>query len=314
MMKSIQDLYEYASDNEIGDNDEYVYLDVDILNEDAPEIALCTLSAYNIAKAKTPQDMERPLELLVRALNELLDYQDYPVLAAKNSTENRRPLGVGIYNLAHWLAKNDFKYSDNSGIESFDELMEAFQYYLIKASVQVAKEKGACPKFNETKYSKGIMPIDTYKKALDTEVVAHKERMDWDWLRDQVKTYGMANSTLSAGMPAECQSLNNEILLEGGESIRLDELIQEYGMVDIEAVHSSGVPGQRFNLIKPVKLPTGQANECYYNGPQEVTEIEFEDGSVHRFTNNHLLRVIRDGVEQWVAVKDLTEDDDIKTL
>lgn len=167
------------------------------------EIALCTLSAYNLGKMKTVEDMERPLELLVRALNELLDYQDYPVKAAYNATMGRRPIGIGVFNLAYWLAKNGFKYSDDSAVHDWDEVMEAFQYYLIKASAKVASEQGACPKFNETKYSKGIMPIDTYKKALDEEVVPHNPKQDWDGLREYVLEHGMANSTLSAGMPAE---------------------------------------------------------------------------------------------------------------
>jgi ribonucleoside-diphosphate reductase alpha chain len=173
-------------------------------NDPNGEIALCTLAAANLGKLKTTADLEKPLELLVRALNELLDYQHYPVAAAENATLNRRPLGIGIFNLAYWLAKNGYKYSDNSAVAHWDEVMEAFQYYLIKASMTVAKERGApCPKFNETKYSQGIMPIDTYKRDIDTEVVAPNLKMDWDWLRAQVKEHGMMNSTLSAGMPAE---------------------------------------------------------------------------------------------------------------
>lgn len=167
------------------------------------EIALCTLAAVNFGKVKDTKDLERPTELLVRALNELLDYQEYPVLPAKVATLNRRPLGIGLYNLAYWLAKNGYKYTDGSGLKHWDEMMESFQYYLIKASATVAKERGEpCPWFNETKYSKGIMPIDTYKKELD-ELVPNVTRMDWDWLRSYVAEHGMMNSTLSAGMPAE---------------------------------------------------------------------------------------------------------------
>lgn len=175
-------------------------------NDAEGEIALCTLAAYNLGKMKVVEDMEEPLNLLVRALNELLDYQEYPVPAAKNSTNNRRPLGVGILNLAYWLAKNDFKYSDDTGLVEFDKVMEAFQFYLIKASMEVAKEQGPCPKFNETKYSQGIMPIDTYKKALDEDLIPNVQRMDWAWLRSEVMEHGMANSTLSAGMPSETSS------------------------------------------------------------------------------------------------------------
>jgi len=166
------------------------------------EISLCTLSAINWGNIKDPKDFERPCKLAVRSLDELLDYQDYPVPAARISTMNRRPLGVGIINLAYWLAKNDFKYSDDSSLPKLDEYMEAMSYYLIKASVDLAIEKGACPKSNETKYAQGIMPIDTRKQDID-EVVAYSERMDWDSLRAAAKAYGIRNSTLMALMPAE---------------------------------------------------------------------------------------------------------------
>lgn len=170
------------------------------------EIALCTLSALNLGKMKTKEDMEKPLDLLVRALNELLDNQEYPVEAARNATMNRRPLGIGLINVAYWLAKNGFKYSDSSAHNTWDEYMEAFQFYLMKSSMNLAKLRGApCPKFNETKYSNGIFTIDTYKKKLDS-LVPHQERMDWNWLREQVGKYGMLNSTLSAGMPCETSS------------------------------------------------------------------------------------------------------------
>ena len=166
------------------------------------EISLCTLSAVNWGNIKDPSDFERPCTLAVRALDELLDYQNYPVPAAKISTMNRRPLGIGIINLAYWLAKNDFKYSDDSSLTKLDEYMEAMSYYLIKASVDLAKEKGACPKSNETKYAQGIMPIDTRKRDID-EVVPYVEHMDWTSLREDAKTWGIRNSTLMALMPAE---------------------------------------------------------------------------------------------------------------
>ena len=166
------------------------------------EISLCTLSAINWGNIKDPSDFERPCRLAVRALDELLDYQNYPVRAAHISTMNRRPLGIGIINLAYWLAKNDFKYSDDSSLLKLDEYMEAMSYYLIKASVELAEEKGACAKSNETKYAQGIMPIDTRKLDID-ELVPHQERCDWNWLREKAKRVGIRNSTLMALMPAE---------------------------------------------------------------------------------------------------------------
>jgi ribonucleoside-diphosphate reductase alpha chain len=165
-------------------------------------IALCTLSAVNWGNIKDPKDFEKPCMLAVRGLDALLSYQLYPVKAAEISTKEHRPLGVGIINLAYWLAKNDFKYSDNSSLVKLDEYMEAMSYYLIKASVELAKELGPCDRHEDTKYSKGIVPIDTRSLAIDT-LVPHVERMPWNELREELKQYGIRNATLMAIMPAE---------------------------------------------------------------------------------------------------------------
>jgi ribonucleoside-diphosphate reductase alpha chain len=171
------------------------------INDPEGEISLCTLSAINWGNIKNPADFEKSCDLAVRALDELLDYQSYPVLAAQISTMNRRPLGIGIINFAYWLAKNDTNYQ-NPNLELVDEWAEAWSYYLIKASVKLAQEKGACLKSNETKYANGITPNMTYKKEVD-ELVKHQERMDWQTLRKNLKQYGVRNSTLMALMPAE---------------------------------------------------------------------------------------------------------------
>ena len=165
-------------------------------------IALCTLSAVNWGVIKDPKDFEKPCELAVRGLDALLSYQDYPVKAAEIATKEHRPLGVGIINLAYWLAKNDFKYTDAAALPKVDEYMEAMSYYLIKASVDLAKEFGPCGKPSDTKYAKGIVPIDTRKREID-ELVPHVERMPWDELRDELKAFGIRNATLMAIMPAE---------------------------------------------------------------------------------------------------------------
>ena len=174
------------------------------LNDPDGEISLCTLAAINWGKIKDPNDFERPCTLIVRALDELLSYQDYPVIAARNSTMARRPLGVGIINLAYWLARNDLTYQhiDSEGLKKVHEYAEAWSYYLIKASVDLAAEVGAPSKSNQTKYSQGIMPIDTYKKEVD-ELVDPVYTMDWESLRAKAKQYGIRNSTLMALMPAE---------------------------------------------------------------------------------------------------------------
>lgn len=172
--------------------------------DDEGEISLCTLSAINWGNIKKPEDFAKPCDLAVRALDQLLDYQHYPVLAAELSTMNRRPLGVGIINFAYWLAKHDKTYQDidSEGLALVDEYAEAWSYYLIKASADLAAEKGAIPKNSETKYGYGITPNQTYKKDLD-ELVPHVERMPWDELREQLKLTGIRNSTLMALMPAE---------------------------------------------------------------------------------------------------------------
>jgi ribonucleoside-diphosphate reductase alpha chain len=174
-------------------------------NDEEGEIALCSLSAINWGMFKHPADMERACNLAVRGLDSLLSYQDYPVKAARNATENRRPLGVGIINLAYFLAKNGVGYNDKEGLELVDTWAQHWSYYLIKTSNDLAKEEGACPLSNETKYSDGILPIDTYKKEVD-EVIKHKNKMDWNALRKDLKKHGIRNSTLMALMPSETSS------------------------------------------------------------------------------------------------------------
>ena len=171
------------------------------INDKDGEISLCTLSAINWGVIKDPSDFESVCNLAVRGLDELLDYQSYPVLAAELSTMNRRPLGIGIINFAYWLAKHDTSYQQPN-LELVDEWTEAWSYYLIKASADLAIEKGACPGTPETKYGQGITPNQTYKKEVD-ELVKHQERMDWKGLRKQLKETGIRNSTLMALMPAE---------------------------------------------------------------------------------------------------------------
>ena len=170
------------------------------------EIALCILSAVNVGKLKHLDELEELCDLSVRALDELIDYQDYPVEAARISTENRRSLGIGYIGLAHWLARHQVKYSDTAAAQLVHDLTEAFQYYLLKASNQLAVEKGACGYFSHTKYADGILPIDTYKKDVD-EIVPHKLNYDWDNLRESIKQHGLRNSTLSAQMPSESSSV-----------------------------------------------------------------------------------------------------------
>ena len=178
---------------------------LDNINDAEGEIALCTLSAFNLGALNNLDELEELADLTVRALDALLDYQDYPVAAARTATMNRRTLGIGVINYAYYLAKNGVRYSDDSALGLTHRTFEAMQYYLLKASVNLAKEYGACPLFNQTVYSQGKLPIDTYKKDLDA-VCSEPLHYDWESLRADIVKYGLRNSTLTALMPSETSS------------------------------------------------------------------------------------------------------------
>jgi ribonucleoside-diphosphate reductase alpha chain len=170
------------------------------------EIALCILSAINVGIINDLDELEPLCDLAVRALEEIIDYQQYPVKAAEVSTKARRSLGIGYIGLAHYLARMEVKYHHKAAWEAVDKLTEAFQFYLLKASCQLAQERGPCTKFDRTKYADGLLPIDTYKKEVD-EIVPHKTRMAWEQLRKDIKQHGLRHSTLSAQMPSESSSV-----------------------------------------------------------------------------------------------------------
>ena len=170
------------------------------------EIALCILSAINVGTVNEKDELEELCELAVRGLDEIIDHQKYPVIAAELSTKARRSLGIGYIGLAHYLAKKGYSYEQKMGGKEVDKLTEAFQFYLLKASNIIAKEKGKCEYFDRTKYSDGILPIDTYKKEVD-EVVTRNLSYDWEWLRKEIKEHGLRHSTLSAQMPSESSSV-----------------------------------------------------------------------------------------------------------
>ncbi|MEI7085153.1 class 1a ribonucleoside-diphosphate reductase subunit alpha [Pectobacterium versatile] len=175
------------------------------VNDENGEIALCTLSAFNLGAINSLDDLEDLATLAVRALDALLDYQDYPITAAERGAMGRRTLGIGVINFAYYLAKNGVRYSDGSANGLTHKTFEAIQYYLLKASNVLAREQGACPWFNETTYSQGILPIDTYKRDLDA-ICNEPLHLDWEALRKDIKEYGLRNSTLSALMPSETSS------------------------------------------------------------------------------------------------------------
>lgn len=175
------------------------------INDEEGEIALCTLSAFNLGALESLDELEGLADLVVRALDALLEYQDYPVKAALNATDKRRSLGVGVINYAYYLAKNGTSYTDDAALGLTHRTFEAIQYYLLKASVQLSREFGPCGAFNETTYAKGILPIDTYKKDLDT-VTTEPLLLDWESLRKEIQKDGLRNSTLTALMPSETSS------------------------------------------------------------------------------------------------------------
>jgi len=176
------------------------------IDDHTGEIALCILSAVNVGKVNSDKELEELCDLAVRGLEELIDYQDYPVLAAERATKARRSLGVGFIGLAHYLAKLGFKYDSQEASDAVHGLAESFQYYLLKASNKLAEEKGWCENFGRTKYADGILPIDTYKKDVD-EICSQPLQHDWESLRASINTHGLRHSTLSAQMPSESSSV-----------------------------------------------------------------------------------------------------------
>jgi ribonucleoside-diphosphate reductase alpha chain len=170
------------------------------------EISLCILSAVNVGKIRNDEELEDLCDLSVRALEELIDYQEYPVVAAERATKARRSLGVGFIGLAHYLAKLGFNYDSQEAWDAVHGLSESFQYYLLKASNEIAKEKGHCSDFGRTKYADGILPIDTYKRDVD-DICSEELSHDWDSLRASITEYGLRHSTLSAQMPSESSSV-----------------------------------------------------------------------------------------------------------
>lgn len=284
------------------------------VNDPNGEIALCTLSAANLGMINDYDDFEEVCEYMVRSLDNLLSYQDYLMPAAEHARK-RRALGIGWINLAYDLARRGMKYSDGSANQHVHNLAEAFQYYLLKSSVKLAREKGACDMFDRTKYSQGILPIDTYKKEVDEVVPDPSLKYDWEELRADIKKYGLRNSTLSSWMPSECQSKDNKLILKNGEILTVGELLIRSG-ISIEEIEANPASvGQRFD-IRPFEFLDGsEALQAYYNGVHEMYEIEFEDGNTYKFTGNHMLKIKTSiGEEIFKRVDELTLEDEIVTI
>ena len=231
------------------------------VNDEDGRIALCTLSAINWGNVKSPHDFEKMCRLAVRGLDALLSYQNYPILAARLATEEFRPLGIGIINFAYFLAKNDVSYSDPRALPLVDEYAEAWSYYLLKASADLAEEQGACTRWNDLKSAKGVLPIDTRKLDVD-ELVPYVERMPWQSLREQVQRTGQRNATLMALMPAETSAqISNAtngiepprsyVSVKGSKHGQLKQVVPEYRRLK-----------NRYELLWDQKNPEGYLKLC----------------------------------------------------
>lgn len=288
-------------------------------DDEEGRIALCTLANTNLGEYANPQTMKHPLRRIVRALDNILSMQDYPMIQARLSTEEFRPLGIGVNNLAYFLAKNGVSYSDPKALPLVHQWMEHMAYYMQEASIDLAKERGACTRSQFTKRSKGIMLVDTYKKKMD-ELVDNNLELDWDKLREDAKVYGVRNATLSATMPSEsnsqvmnCMAFDTTIRTSKGD-ITFKELLESQGMKFDDVVRSSGDMWFDMKDEITVKNMNGDDEEItgiYYNGDVPVDEIELDDGTLLKCTPEHRFLVNRGGKTQWVFVKDLREGDDI---
>lgn len=270
---------------------------LDEVNDANGEIALCTLSAFNLGAIESLDELEELSVLAVRALDSLLDYQDYPIPAAERASMARRTLGIGVINFAYFLAKNGAKYSDGSGKALTHEAFESMQYYLLKASNELAKEKGACPAFADTTYSKGVLPIDTYAKHLDT-ICDTPLKLDWESLRTDIVKHGLRNSTVSALMPSETSSQISNAT-NGIEPPR--------GLISVKS-SKDGVLKQVVPDIETLKnnyelLWDMQANDGYL----ELVGLmqKFVDQSISANTNYDPSRYENNKVPMKVLLKDL---------
>lgn len=284
------------------------------IDDDGPqEIATCILSAINVGKVKSDDELEELCNLSVRSLDELIDYQNYPVKAAENFTKNRRSLGIGYIGLAHYLAKLGFNYDSQEAWDAVHGLSESFQYYLLKASNQLAKEKGHCEYFGRTKYSDGILPIDTYKKDVD-QISSLELQHDWENLRASILEHGLRHSTLSAQMPSEsCLFWKHKIMTTEGE-FNFHELC-EMNNLNWTEIESQDLVGWH-NLINPIQVPTLEGNKkvdkIYYNGMKETLTITMENNKQIKCTPTHKFLVkSENGDCIWKLACDLSEDDDI---
>jgi ribonucleoside-diphosphate reductase alpha chain len=176
------------------------------LDDDEGRIALCTLGSLNWGAFRNPEDMRRAARILHRSLNNILDYQDFLSIQSKLSNDEIRPLGIGITNLAYWHAKRNLKYGEKDALHDVKTWMEHLAYYLTEASVELAKERGACLGSEHTRYGQGVFPWELRAAGVN-ELTDFAPELDWETLRDNMKQYGVRNATQMAVAPVESSSV-----------------------------------------------------------------------------------------------------------
>lgn len=282
------------------------------VNDPNGEIGVCILAAVNWLEIASEQEMESVCDIIVRMLDSLIEHQDYFVPAAENFAKKRRSLGVGVSNLAALLAKEGLKYWDTKAPNFVAKWMEMMSFYLIKASVEMAKELGKCEKFDRTKFSQGILPIDTYKRDVD-EFITEPLHMDWEGLRSDIKQHGMRHSTLTACMPVEsCLSWDTSVVTIDGKKTFHE--ICEYGGIDWKSIEDNNSIGW-YSLKYPISVKTlegiKRVDKIYYNGKKSTFNIELENGIVVKCTANHKFLVKVENGAVWKHAYELEEYDDI---
>lgn len=284
------------------------------LDDDIGRISLCTLGSINWGSFRNPEDMRRACRILLRSLNNILDYQDFLSIQSKLSNDEIRPIGIGITNLAYWHAKRGLKYGEKDALAEVKTWQEHLAFYLTEATVELAKERGACLYSDKTRYGQGIFPWELRAKGVN-ELTDFTPELDWETLRNNMKQYGVHNTTLMAIAPVEsCQSWRNKLNFMNGDRKNFHEMLDDQN-IDWKIIENTADSGTNIILKDPIEISGRYGSErvesIIYNGLQPVNTITFEDGSQMNFTDNHKLLVNRNGEEQMICVFELEEGDDI---
>lgn len=284
------------------------------LDDDTGRISLCTLGSINWGSFRHPEDMRRACRILHRSLNNILDYQDFLSIQSKLSNDEIRPLGIGVTNLAYWHAKRSLKYGEKDALSEVKTWMEHQAFYLTEASVELARERGPCTHSAQTRYGQGTFPWELRAKGVN-ELADFAPELDWETLRTNMKEHGVRNATQMAIAPVEsCQSWRNLLNFADGSRKNFHNMLDDQG-IDWKNIEATCESGTEIQLNSPIEISgrhgVEQVTSIVYNGLKPVNTIEFEDGTVMNFTDNHRLLVNRNGKEEWVYVFELEEGDDI---